>query len=112
MKIVEIQLTQGGKFQYKDAQGKGNQRRIQVTRGETINWVCKNYDWSLQFLGATPLKLGERKLSGVPDRTVQADVDDDAAIRRYEYLVAVWDSAANGGAGKIFTDDPEVDVED
>ncbi len=113
METVEIRLTPGGKFEYKDSQGKGNQRRIRVTRGETINWICANYNWALEFLGGTPLNVGKRKLSGGPDQIgVKEDVDDDAPIRRYEYLVAVWDHAANGGNGVIYTDDPEVDVED
>ncbi len=105
--FVLIQLV-GNKIRYRKADGTGNQRFITVKQNEDITWRCNEYNWALEFYGETPLPGPEpHKLYGLPEKP-----ETRKAVGRprhkYKYLVAVWDHNNN----RIFTDDPEVDVEE
>jgi len=67
-------------------------RRLSLAGKDTISWTCSGRPFTIQFVGISPLVMGEIRAF---DHTSQVSVRVDAQQGTYAYACAVCDIAAN-----------------
>lgn len=92
---VVISVSEDGQFSY-------SLDPVRAARGDQIEWRCESGNWSVHFIGQTP--LAQQAVRGRSGNARRLPVRADAANGSYKYFVAV------AVGDEVYTDDPEVVV--
>jgi plastocyanin len=92
---VVISVSEDGQFSY-------SLDPVRAARGDQIEWSCDSGNWSVHFIGQTP--LAQQAVRGTSSSSRRLPVRANAADGSYKYFVAV------AVGDEVYTDDPEVIV--
>jgi len=99
---IKITCSDDGKFDYEPHQVR-LQLRLHEKYGDTVEWVCNEEKFALNFGWNTPFKKG--RYQGSRTESIKPKYHHNVRHDRYKYFVCVLKD------GHLWTDDPNVIIE-
>lgn len=95
---VTVHVDENGVFSYDNI-------RLKVRRGDRIVWKSLDGDLGVRFTALSPVARSAFSIGQDDEEEAGGRVQDNALYGTYKYIVAV------ARDGKVFIDDPEIEVE-
>jgi len=93
---IKITCSPDGEFDYEP-------HMVRLRRGDTVEWICDDGNYALNFGWNTP--LGKGRYQAPKGEKIMPQRHPNTRHGRYKYFVAV------SVDGKLWTDDPDLIIE-